>query len=521
MLLFSSSASLLVGRAPPQRAAGIALRAPPVMSAGDDVARTFPGDESYVLEKLLDDDKDAALDIDVQGVVEEIDPKGTDDETDAGFDSAVIIIGAGASGIGTAISLTDVFGLAASRIMILERGETIGKSFRSWPEEMKFISPSFNQAGWTKSFDLNSVAYGSSPSYTLHAQHPSGHQYADYLDDLASMAGVRDQVQLRTEVLKVEPDPDYPGGVFNVQVRAGQEDGTKVTTTYKTKYVVWAAGEFQYPREGTDCVGGAELCVHNSRVKSWAELPGDERVVIGGYESGVDAAYNLAKAGKAATVLASTATWNVMIPDPSMELAPYTAERLREVTTGGFSPKPKLMAPLRVRRVEEAKGGGYNVVAEWKAPEKEKVLVTGLKRVTPPSETGDEGNELVVHTAQPPILATGFEGSVAAAAPDLFHLADDADVASGCCAGAPKLTREDESTKVPGVFLVGPAVTHGKLSFCFVYKFRQRFGIVADAICRGLGRDTTAAREEARKMNMFLELDEAMACCTGTCDDSC
>ena len=116
-------------------------------------------------------------------------------------------------------------------------------------------------------------------------------------------------------------------------------------------------------------MGGAELCVHNSRVKSWAELPGDERVVIGGYESGVDAAYNLAKAGKAATVLASTATWNVMIPDPSMELAPYTAERLREVTTGGFSPKPKLMAPLRVRRVEEAKGGGYNVVAEWKAAE--------------------------------------------------------------------------------------------------------------------------------------------------------
>ena len=74
------------------------------MSAGDDVARTFPGDESYVLEKLLDDDKDAALDIDVQGVVEEIDPKGTDDETDAGFDSAVIIIGAGASGVGTVAS---------------------------------------------------------------------------------------------------------------------------------------------------------------------------------------------------------------------------------------------------------------------------------------------------------------------------------------------------------------------------------------------------------------------------------
>ena len=168
--------------------------------------------------------------------------------------------------------------------------------------------------------------------------------------------------------------------------------------------------------------------------------------------------------------------------------------------------------------MEEAKGGGYNVVAEWKAPEKEKVLVTGLKRVTPPSETGAEATELVVHTAQPPILATGFEGSVAAAAPDLFHLADDADVASGCCAGAPKLTREDESTKVPGVFLVGPAVTHGKLSFCFVYKFRQRFGIVADAICRGLGRDTTSAVEACRKMNMYLD---DFTCCKSSCGEAC
>ena len=59
-------------------------------------------------------------------------------------------------------------------------------------------------------------------------------------------------------------------------------------------------------------------------------MDGDERVVIGGYESGVDAAVNLAKAGKQATVLASTATWNVQTVDPSSELAQYTAGRLRE-----------------------------------------------------------------------------------------------------------------------------------------------------------------------------------------------
>ena len=67
------------------------------------------------------------------------------------------------------------------------------------------------------------------------------------------------------------------------------------------------------------------------QVSSWASLDGDERVVIGGYESGVDAAVNLAKAGKQATVLASTATWNVQTVDPSSELAQYTTGRLREV----------------------------------------------------------------------------------------------------------------------------------------------------------------------------------------------
>ena len=36
----------------------------------------------------------------------------------------------------------------------------------------------------------------------------------------------------------------------------------------------------------------------------------------------------------------------------------------------GFSPRPKLMAPLRVKRVEGAEGGGFNVVAVRMAAEK-------------------------------------------------------------------------------------------------------------------------------------------------------
>ena len=270
------------------------------------------------------------------------------------LDVDVVVVGAGAAGIGCAVSLTRAFGLDPARVRILERSKTVGASFRAWPKEMRFISPSFNQQGWTDSFDLNAVAQDTSPAYALHAQHPSGSQYADYLAALADDASL--DIRLGTEVRRVEKLAD---GDFDVHVRAGGADNT-----IRTRFVVWAAGEFQYPST-SDIPGAAEHCIHNSKVESWAGLPGDERVVIGGYESGVDACVNLARAGKKVTVLASTPTWNVQTPDPSTELAPYTAERLREVMSPGFpGPTPELLAPLRVLRVEEAsEGGGFNVVA--------------------------------------------------------------------------------------------------------------------------------------------------------------
>ena len=88
--------------------------------------------------------------------------------------------------------------------------------------------------------------------------------------------------------------------------------------------MIWAAGEFQYPRANTELFPGSELCMHNSSVRSWKTLPGDDFVVIGGYESGMDAAYNLATCGKSCTVVSSTAFWHVTTEDPSTELAPYT-----------------------------------------------------------------------------------------------------------------------------------------------------------------------------------------------------
>ena len=55
----------------------------------------------------------------------------------------VVVVGAGAAGIGCAVSLTRAFGLDPARVRLLDRGDAVGASFRAWPEEMRFISPSF------------------------------------------------------------------------------------------------------------------------------------------------------------------------------------------------------------------------------------------------------------------------------------------------------------------------------------------------------------------------------------------
>ena len=65
---------------------------------------------------------------------------------DSPFD--VIIVGAGALGVGLAIMLTRVFDLDPERVLLIERGSGVGYTFRQWPKEMRFISPSFNQQGW-------------------------------------------------------------------------------------------------------------------------------------------------------------------------------------------------------------------------------------------------------------------------------------------------------------------------------------------------------------------------------------
>lgn len=106
-------------------------------------------------------------------------------------------------------------------------------------------------------------------------------------------------------------------------------------------------------------------------------------------------------------------------------------------------------------------------------------------------------------TSVPPLLAGGFEGSHKLVA-DLFERRDD---------GFSLLSEHDESTIVPGLFLCGPAVRHDNHAFCFIYKYRQRFAVVAKATASSLGLQAEEL-ENYRKWGMYLD---DLSCCGEEC----
>ena len=235
------------------------------------VEMLLPGDE-VGLHELHDSSND-------QGPRKAVDISQDDGDLD------VIIVGAGASGVGVGLMLLEHFGLDRKRMLVLERGARVGESFRRWPKEMRFISPSFNQGGWTSSLDLNSIAPGTSPAQFLLEEHPTGEQYASYLEAVAN--DIQLPIQFCTDVTQLCPLGVPADPRFEVRVKPSQvANGIARSGTLHCKFVIWAAGEFQYPKQSGG-FQGMELCQHNSAVRSWAEIPGEEFVIIGGYETGV------------------------------------------------------------------------------------------------------------------------------------------------------------------------------------------------------------------------------------------
>ena len=103
----------------------------------------------------------------------------------------VAIIGMGAAGVGVGVALRHA---GIENFVALDR-PSVGASFALWPDEMRFITPSFptNSIGM---LDLNSIAIGASPAFGLQVEHPTGKQFASHLRGVAEFF----QLPVRTQV---------------------------------------------------------------------------------------------------------------------------------------------------------------------------------------------------------------------------------------------------------------------------------------------------------------------------------
>ncbi len=362
----------------------------------------------------------------------------------------VIIVGAGPAGIGVGVLLQKL----CINFIILER-DSVGASFKQWPEETRFISPSFT-GNFFKMPDLNAITPDTSPAFSLLTEHPTGEDYAVYLEDVSE----HHDLPLRTEVdvQKVEKN-DY---CFVITSDKGE---------FKSNFVIWAAGEYQYPEK--NAFEGSDLCTHYSEIDSFSEINGLEHIVIGAYESGFDAVYNLIREKKIVTLLDDANYLDLINSDSSYSLSPFTRDRVEYITD--------LYDYYTATKVESVELEDDSYIVKT-------------------------ANGHVFSSAQKPINCTGFASSLTLVK-ELFEFEDK----------YPLLTEFDESTRISNLFLVGPQVKHRTALFCFIYKYRQRFAIVAERIAKktGIPDDMIENVLKDYKDNNFYLQD--LSCC----DDKC
>ena len=240
---------------------------------------------------------------------------------------------------------------------------------------------------------------------------------------------------------------------------------------YHTTFLIWAAGEYQYPRKNT--FKGAELCTHYSEIKSFEAIKSKDRIVIGAYESGCDAAINLSRAGTKVTLLDDANNFEFVDSDSSYSLSPFTRDRLNEEDMI-FDYQPD----SGVKEVN-LENGVYCVKTQ-----SDKLYSSKFK----------------------PINCTGFTSSLSLVE-SLFEINE----------GYPLLNNFDESTKTKNLFLVGPQVKHQNALFCFIYKYRQRFAIVAERIARRKKINTSEINDilkNYKDINFYLK---DLSCCDEDC----
>ncbi len=365
----------------------------------------------------------------------------------------VAIIGAGPSGLGCAALLKQM-GIKDRDLVVLDRGN-IGESFLRWPESMKFITPSFPSNGYHQT-DLNAITPDTSPAFSANKEHLNGKEYASYLNMVAKHYDI--DVQTQTEVEQV--------------ISLGPNEGFELNCAEKSihcQFLIWAGGEFQTPN--LSGFVGADLCIHNSQIQNWKSIEQGHHIVIGAYESGVDAAYNLATLGNQITLLDDGGNQEETY-DPSRVLSPYTSERLASIADRNSS-------------AYDVKYYDNFEVCSVRQENSEYVVQ---------SRTGK-----TVRSVHPPVNCTGFNIDLGPVA-EFFNYQDN---------GYPWVNQFDESTAMRNLFLSGPRLFHDPTLLCFIYKFRGRFAAPCSAIAAELDLDTEVLKHYQQAGMLLSDL----SCC--------
>jgi len=365
----------------------------------------------------------------------------------------VLIVGAGPAGLGVSLALKK----AGVTEQLVVDARDVGASFLNWPKGMSLLTPSFNSNSFGL-VDLNAIDPDTSPADLFKTQHPTGKHYAGYLKALVKHYEI--PVSTGVEVTKIEKK----GERFIVQSTLGE---------ITPEYVIWAGGQFFSPND--DDFTGADIAQHSSKVKDWDLLDGDEFTIVGGYESGVDAAINLVENGKNVRLVARGKPWGIDHPDPSFSLAPRTLDRLRAVLKDDEKAKLlELSGDTTIKSVE--KGDGFWILKD------------------------QDGFPIVSKTR--PILANGFKSGLGMVS-SFFDTDEN---------GLPIFSEDcDESTLTEGLFYTGPSLTHQNALFCFIYKYRARFGVVAAEVAERLGKDDVEEKLENYAKTGFMNYD--LECC--------
>ena len=216
--------------------------------------------------------------------------------------------------------------------------------------------------------------------------------------------------------------------------------------------------------------------MHSSKVNDWKELEGDEFTIIGGYESGLDAALNLVDLGKTVCLHSRGEPWTSDDPDPSRSISPRTLDRLRDILQSPEkSKKLELFKNSDICSIEESQGW-------WTLLDQDEIPSVSYTR---------------------PILANGFHSGLGLVESLFRHDENNLPVFS---------EEADESTSTPGLFYSGPALVHRNSLFCFIYKFRARFGVVAREIANRLGKPEVDDKLMSYLKAGFMNTD--LDCCT-------